>query len=1167
MGDRTPIGVITPCKAKEATIGVWLRKTDGTTPIPGAVVTLNGPTPGIGTTDADGFAFFKGRSPGDYTLAVDLARTASAKFQVQPYAQAVSVASGQTLIRSVMARPVSTLSVLVIDDRTSPKLVPDVWITISGPETHEALSARGSHKFVDIAAGIYRITARSGLARYAAYAEAVEVHVPEGTFKAARLVLPLINQVFPTIDAAQPKDHRDEREILFLPKELRSPPSLVANTKARPLPLAPDDTLEITLGCYQNFTDKPFVGNGTLTWDQALVSVYSDATAKVALQPGQQFSAASLLAGQKVWVKAQVAGSAQFMLSLGGHPDRYIELNAPANLAVIQREFNLVSATLQVETKVVLYDRKLAALELTSEGKKIRPQATWVDVSVRQSSGVPRFSKGAVLSAPNVDVYTDEKCEPLSKLDLSKPIPNEKLLGPGPLRLWLIGKTKGKFDLTLTLENPGDSRIIRKPTAPVQMGVVELASDVYYYDETSFPPLEGFLGPVEDYYKKLEKLDLSVAMKPLGWTERIREGRLLHMQAWMNYGRAKLVLQKLDASQWPEGTDDYEIGFSTMGLGADTISPAELKIFDREVDGEEVTESVKVAELKLKDRVYWVEGSEVSKAHRDVALDVGVHCGAVFKKHGDWIRFTVVKITKVAFQARSEPGFPKVWDRNSNRYFVNVDANARDLRTQPGQRAVLVYATVDPPLAGIKVHFMLAGEGAHRAKDSPGLAPGWDWGKLDLALREKDRETATDFLHVSSVTGAEGISGHEGTAINQELRLSRFGGDKFRIGAYLTQDAHLAKYIAGHDKLEARAPALSDPAHPIEIWRKVFAQITRNKKTNLPVRDKVKSLFERSFIEYQEVTEVAYDESQVPGLIEHPRWQFHPDGGDEPVVNVGPHNIGKFKKLFNAPTAETTPKLHLIISDEQWDPGESRLEVIELTSRRMSYKFVNQSGNESVAIVEPSLDGRPLVAPGSVWSWTDKKGTDHEWQVTSKDIKILETRKDYSEVSFSLPLRCGNDCLCGKKSLIIVGPKAPAWLGISMACAEGPFLGLSGKPTARDCLINISDEEVLKLTIAHELGHMLNMVRVDNAGGDPSIARDPYYGVPKHSNFYVKRGGQGRHCSHGATLSTTKRDEDGNAAYRGNGTCVMFGVVGSQKDFCARCHTDLLAQDIEDFFK
>jgi hypothetical protein len=124
-------------------------------------------------------------------------------------------------------------------------------------------------------------------------------------------------------------------------------------------------------------------------------------------------------------------------------------------------------------------------------------------------------------------------------------------------------------------------------------------------------------------------------------------------------------------------------------------------------------------------------------------------------------------------------------------------------------------------------------------------------------------------LHASAKTDANG------SAECKELALSRLGGDKFRIGAYLDQDAHLAKYVDDHAELKKKKPSLSDE---LQVWRKAFIQISRNKTSVLQARDSTVAAFESAYTLVREVDETQYDPGTIAGLVEHPKWQF--ESGD-----------------------------------------------------------------------------------------------------------------------------------------------------------------------------------------------------------------------------------------------------------------------------------------------
>src|SRR5262249_32107640 len=147
--------------------------------------------------------------------------------------------------------------------------------------------------------------------------------------------------------------------------------------------------------------------------------------------------------------------------------------------------------------------------------------------------------------------------------------------------------------------------------------------------------------------------------------------------------------------------------------------------------------------------------------------------------------------------------------------------HGRELKDRPTKgRKIKVVATLTEKLENVTLHFMLAEDANNRKKDHWGnnLPASWKWGTLDPKLKHKDKKDRKDLIHVSANTNASGV------AETQALVLSRFGGDKFKLGAYIDQDPHLAKYNEGDVDLAKHKPVLSTDA--IEVWRKMSMQNT-----------------------------------------------------------------------------------------------------------------------------------------------------------------------------------------------------------------------------------------------------------------------------------------------------------------------------------------------------
>lgn len=1158
-------GAVAGCPKNKANIWTCVTQMGTAQPVSGVRVEIRGPTPGVAMSGPDGYVRFSGVNPGDYTLVV----TGQGGHQeVSPYDQAVGVGKGQTQMKNVEVFSVGDLRVEVYDDQVPPRPVPYARISADGVSSQQQPRANSHlHPFLRIPAGVYRVGAEPTTPDHGSAGGTVQGTVPAGGSVTVRVVLPAVNVVTPRIAHTALGAPRKADELLFLPGPRRQA-HVDACALLNPVPpaAAADDLMALRLSLTETLPGKPFTGHGALTWVEQGLAVFSDAAGTVALASGVQFSKAQLAGGHTVYVRGLAAGAKHLMLTLGGAAAPGITLMGPAMQTVQATEVGLVKPVIAVEHQVVVRDRDdLRGHELTDPGRALKAKPTWVDLSIVQEGGAIRYAGNARLTGSGrAAMFSDEACT--TAFDASQPIPVARLTGGTPLRIWLSGRHRGTFKLALALDDPADVRLVHVPKVEKDMVTVRPELKLYRHDRATMPTVAGRQGPLATYHANLLAADLSTALKALTDKEKIDEGRLLHLQNDYGYhGRAKLVIEALAPGHWPAYTDTTELVLSVLGEGDAAPKGPELKLFDAEVNGNEIALPARwtVAALKAADMTLWVQASGRSKAWRDLALNVSVEQGDYKRPHAEWARFTAVQIKEVALKAKVTGRNPEVRYEKKKRWYVNVDNQARNLRDHATHnREVKVTAQIEPKLQGVKLHFMLACRGEHRGNNAANRLPGWDWGNLDAAVKETDRPAPDALLHVHADTDADGL------ARTNDLVLPRFGGDKVRIGAYITDDAHLAKYVPGHAQLGLRKPVMTKEDEEFEIWRRIFVQLTAARFTIVPSRSLHYNEFKRNYLKVTEVTERRYSKSSIANAQEHPKWQFEPGAGTSKVICVGTHNRAAFRALFTAATAEHTPKGHLILIDQQWDPATSLLMVADSPSREATIRFRDTTDTEDVGIFDPPLgNGTPMMQPqANIWRWTDGAGQLHDGWLTPAHVKIRKSRGSYADAVITVPSTCGADCACGAGG-VAINPSGASQVHVevALACGKGPYAGESGSPGAPHCLI-VLDKNAARFnnTIAHELGHMFTMVRSGAAGAQ----RAAYFGAPQHPNWYEKHGGVGAHCSTGATPSADPNnvDEDGNAVFEG-GSCVMYHVAAGNTTFCGLCSTDLRVQNLEDFFQ
>ncbi len=818
----------------------------------------------------------------------------------------------------------------------------------------------------------------------------------------------------------------------------------------------------------------------------------------------------------------------------------------------IPKTGNLVTPKLDCEYLVALLRRT------GDPWDKYPADPTYIEIWYEESRSRPHYpasKKLTLKSAGHLMLATENDFSKAVEGEIS--VPASQIGGAGKhFKIWVWGKTAGAFKLTLELEASGLSNVLTAGPAEKDFGVVQLDLVVHQFDAGDLSALEVDPGtdPIATYHTNLKNKALP-AQKELKDNEKTAEAtaRLLHVQKDGNFGRARLLCRKLVAAQWPAGTDNYTINISAA---ADSGS---VQVFDAEFDGAQVAApSVKVSELKTADKEFWAQGVTATTKRGDARLHLGLDRGAgglakTAKKNADWARFTVVEIKEVKMEVTTDADKAVTWNSAKKRFYINADANARALKDDPAGRKIKVTATLAQEIPDVVLHFMLAGDKKiyTQAHWGNNIAAGFDWGKLDKNYKAKDKTDAKKVIHVSAKTDAKGV------AQTEDLKLSNFGGEVYKIGAYTSQDPHLAKYVDGHADLGKRKPALSEE---IPIWRKIFIQISHNDATAIPARALTETAFgdNQVFVEIEEIDLKRFTKADIAGLVEHPRWQFEPGGGTAKVICVGAHNKAGFYALFKAATVATSPKAHLIMCDFQWDPELGTVQSFSLSAQSATVNYANAAGNDWLGVFDPPLSGALVPANSSWWSWNDGTKVHNGW-LSSADVAVQQARGHTSEVRITLPAQCkAGECTgCAGGTNIAPTNAKKATVNIQMNAANGPWAGESGQPGKPHCLIVVDTNlNNFNNTIAHEIGHLFYQVR----------DATNWHGVPDHPDQYVKRGGQGSHCKRDATEHATEVDQDGNKAYQ-NGTCVMFHIAIGNVTFCDNCKVDMRVREMTDFFK
>ncbi|MYN19905.1 hypothetical protein GTP81_24470 [Rugamonas sp. FT107W] len=859
---------------------------------------------------------------------------------------------------------------------------------------------------------------------------------------------------------------------------------------------------------------------------------------------------------------------------------------------------NLVKPRIEVEYLAVLLDQDLASHQDPAEADRIaRAAPTFVELSFTEHNadepatlytGARRYPGGGVFTCTpaHVKIYTDALCT--AELPAGGALDAVQLPPGGKYRLYLRGVTEGKFEARLAarelaaiidpIEKAAAAPTYRflqlwtdpAPPAQVEMGVVKLTMTLHAQDAGALAALtvNPDVDPVATYHTALKNLGLPPQLA-LSTATKIKTGRLLHVQkddpdAKANHNRAKLTIPKLEgpaAANWPAGTDDYELVLQTTAASGSVAVHAQE--FDKDLLP--LPHKIKLADLKAAAVDLWVEGASASDQRLDVQLGLGLfsakpgagtagdlhttEASPATKGNGDVCRFNVVAIKEVKYAFSNLAGKAVIWDDPNKRFYINTedDPAGRALKSAPPKgRTIKITAELTKPIKDVKIHFMLSPNKDNHEKAHWGAALplSFKFKDLDRALKAKDKATPDAYLHFSALTDAQGI------AQMDDLVLSRFGGDKFRIAAYIDEDAHLAKYIDGHADLSKKKPALTDE---FTLWRRVWVQHTRNATSALVSRATTKAGFEAAYVEYLEAPERTYAVATVPGLSTHPAWQFDPAEGIAPQLCVGDHNKAIFDAMFIPESDDMSPKAHLLMCDVQWDPVQGPAQAFSVAAPVTTQNYYDATMYE-LGVFSPPLVGGTVVA-AATWTWDDGANV-HTGSLTDADIEVLQTRAATSEVRVSLPAQCAATCACGGGTAIAPTAVRQADVTMQLNAANGPWFGESGVPGRPHCLIVIKpDVNYFNNTILHEIGHLYEAVRTATA----------WHGLPDHPNQYTDRGGQGSHCSTGATPSLTDFDDAGDAVFE-NGTCVMYHD-GPSIAFCDHCGADLRVRDLSGFFK
>ena len=850
----------------------------------------------------------------------------------------------------------------------------------------------------------------------------------------------------------------------------------------------------------EDHPEVPYTGSGKLKRSNSGIEAYFDEECKLPVSFGSDDTATlsniqlKQPQKQRLYAKGKSTGATELILSLDDQGDSddvgagdqdivTVEVGEPAHEEVDVKELNVVTPHLEVEYKVVLLEKNLAQFQDGKEDK-IFAAPTYIQVHLTETKPNLAYKKGGYVKCdpPNADVYLDKECT--KKLEPTTALTNDQLT-KSKLKLYLKGTKAGKFDLTLELEKTTDKFIKLAKPAKEEMGVVDLDMELHQYN-TANPPAQ-------------------VAMSGIG---KAKIGRLLHIQNTdKEHARAKMVIKKLNPGHWPDGCDSYKAIISV------TTKSGDVGVFDAEEAGTAKAFPIQISksDLDKADQTYWIEGKKNSKGFRELRIDLGLDrspggLSKEIKRNGDWARFTVVQLEKIAPEEQFDK--PSA-EYNSDKYRVYIN-----LKADPVGRNIKIKTKLTEKLQGIRIHFMLApdkdnGKAANYGQDLPAT-----WNAIGDDLKHKDKANKADTLHLWAQTDADGVA-------EKELTLSRFGGDIFYASAYVSQDAHLAGYIHGDATHGKKKPIMSKK---IGVWRKIWYQITSEEGSKTPDPSGAKTAYDAVKVELIKSDTKEYKKADVPPRTYYPEWMVDIGGGDNKVSVIGKHNKSYFYGLYN-PEPDKPVKAHLIVSDHEWDPkGNTDLVTVEISSNPSGWITMSKS------VFNPPLQGGSLVVQGE-WQesylgiWV-KKGN-----LYTSNIIIDKTRTSRRRIKVKLPAGATTPT-----------PSDKIRVKLQLKAADGPYLGESIK----EQMLVVYDKvaatappyHIYDDVVVHEIGHSVNQTPKKG---------EQHPSLPEHPNWFQ---GQGVHCNYD------------------NKKCVMYESMPQSTAihrFCKVCHPYLLSEDMSKF--
>ncbi|MCM8534118.1 MAG: hypothetical protein NE330_23350 [Lentisphaeraceae bacterium] len=867
------------------------------------------------------------------------------------------------------------------------------------------------------------------------------------------------------------------------------------------------DVAEIDLTIEQTDENINFETGGKLSFRPDEIKVYKDKSCTKELKgPVAALAYKDLSKGKmKAYAKILIAkADIQFSLDDPAHPHRK---KKGVSKGTVQRQSIIeVRPTVEAEYKVIALDKELSKHQ-PDEEDKITVDLVYIQVSLKHSENSEVYDKGAkiVTDESAIELYEDKELK--KKLDLQKEISADKLTSP--MKLYVKPLKEGKVDIELkpiASDNQRFRLVEDDKIKKKSLTIFKFNLKVFQQDASSLNGLT--CNPDQDestYHSDLESLVLPDQIV-LTDEDKIKKGRLLHLQDDENFGRAKIELPKLP-STWPDNCQDYEIVLNKP----ESSRSGDFTLWDSEFKGKKVNlpYKVKAKDLLKKEKVVWFEGSAETSKSCELRLNMALDRpeGGLAKKvknHLDWANFTVVKINEVKFEYVATSG-PNPWDENSGKLSINLYG-----------RKIKIKAKLSQKIKDIPVHIMLAEHKDNRKQANWGvdMPSDWAWKDVKADIKYLDKTARTDLLHVSNKTNIDG-------EVECEVTLSQCGGDKFSPAAYISQDPHLAKYIPAKSSLAKLKPVLS--AKEITVWRKVFMQITKDKDFAIPSRAVSIGAYEKVKTTLEEAGSVDFVKATAPANTYAKKWLYEPGAADTDVAVIGTHNQAEYFKLFNAD--KNKPKCHVVVCEKQWDEAAPDrftflVDGFSDSTKRVS-KEIKLRLDAKRGFISPYYDGATAYISGS---WKKSGGS---WTNFTADPVIVEqNRSSVSHVKVVLPANAG-----------IPTSLKPIKVKLKIKQMSGPWLG-DASTSPNILAVYDNDDDDFNDTISHEIGHLLKQVYKSSDTG-----------IAAHGEQYNKNGS---HCKHDYPAKP----------------CVMYEagpMAGAIHKYCEKCHPYLNIQNMKSF--